>query len=362
MGCILNMKDNSEKYNPKISVIISIYNVENYLRQCIDSVLSSTYENLEIVLVDDGSSDKCSAICDEYADKDSQIIVIHQENQGSVCARRNGVLHSTGQYISMIDGDDWVSSTLYEELANSLIDDSIDIFFCGYIEENGESSIKKNNSIESGIYEGNDLKIFKSRSLFDGTFYNPGVFPALWCKLFRRDFLLDIQYSVPSILKMGDDAAVTFSSVAEAAKVIVCNEIHGYHYRIRNESLSRSLDDIYFDRIHILCDYLHNIFDDHKEKELLDALMYYKLFLFKIGVEIILSGYKKIGVFNVVKKIRIGLKTIDIKSDWENIDEIMFPINDYRRLKYLSEGKVYCYLFDMLLEKINNSGVLQCIK
>lgn len=115
---------------PLISVIVPIYNVENYLRQCIDSIISQSYENLEIILVDDGSKDNCGKICDEYAAKDSRIIVIHKENGGLSSARNAGIDICKGEFISFIDSDDFVSKYFIELLYEGVEKYSADIVTC----------------------------------------------------------------------------------------------------------------------------------------------------------------------------------------------------------------------------------------
>ena len=104
----------------KISIIIPVYKVENYLEKCIDSILCQTYRNLEVILVDDGSPDKCGEICDRYAAKDNRVKVIHKKNAGVARARNDGIDIATGDYISFIDSDDWIAENAYEVLYNGL--------------------------------------------------------------------------------------------------------------------------------------------------------------------------------------------------------------------------------------------------
>lgn len=99
-----------------ISVIVPIYNVEPYIHRCIDSILAQTYKQMQIILVDDGSPDRCGEICDEYSKKDSRIIVIHQENEGLSGARNTRLLFAKGDYIAFVDSDDWVHPKMYETL------------------------------------------------------------------------------------------------------------------------------------------------------------------------------------------------------------------------------------------------------
>lgn len=128
----------------KITVIVPVYNVENYLGRCIQSIISQTYKNLEIILVDDGSTDNSGNICDEYAKKDSRIRVIHQKNRGASGAKNAGIEVATGNYIGFIDSDDWIDSDMFEILLHYANEHSADIVRCDtYI--NYEDGIEKKN-------------------------------------------------------------------------------------------------------------------------------------------------------------------------------------------------------------------------
>lgn len=105
---------------PLLSVIVPVYNVEKYLKRCIDSIILQTYINLQIILVDDGSTDSSGRICDEYTKKDSRIIAIHQENEGLSGARNTGMLFVRGEYVSFVDSDDWIHPQMYEKLMNAI--------------------------------------------------------------------------------------------------------------------------------------------------------------------------------------------------------------------------------------------------
>lgn len=128
---------------PLLSIIIPIYNVEKYLKQCIDSVRNQTYQNLEIILVDDGASDDSGAICDEYASTDRRIKVIHKINAGQAEARNTGLEVATGDYITFVDSDDWLDLNLYESIMTA-IPFQIAIFGCTFVNaENGSCSCIK---------------------------------------------------------------------------------------------------------------------------------------------------------------------------------------------------------------------------
>ena len=113
-----------------VSVIVPVYKTEKFLRECLDSILASTYSNLEVIVVDDGSPDNCPGICDEYAMKDPRIKVIHQKNQGLVGVRNTGLALATGEYIGFIDSDDAVSPIMYEQLVCAMEQTNADLAAC----------------------------------------------------------------------------------------------------------------------------------------------------------------------------------------------------------------------------------------
>ena len=117
---------------PLISVIIPVYKVEKYLKKCVDSVINQTYDNLEIILVDDGSPDNCPKMCDEYAKKDKRIKVIHKENGGVGSARNKGIEKSTGDYITFVDSDDWIEKEFIHEMLDIANKYKVDYVTCGY--------------------------------------------------------------------------------------------------------------------------------------------------------------------------------------------------------------------------------------
>ena len=117
--------------NPKISVIVPVYKVEKYLDRCVESIVNQTYKNLEIILVDDGSPDNCPVMCDEWAEKDERIRVIHKENGGLADARNAGMNIATGDYIGFVDSDDWIEPNMYEVLLKNALKYDADISRCG---------------------------------------------------------------------------------------------------------------------------------------------------------------------------------------------------------------------------------------
>ena len=115
---------------PKLSVIVPVYNTEKYLRECIDSILAQTFTDFELILVDDGSTDGSGIICDEYADKDPRVQVIHQQNGGATVARRSGVRIARGEYVTFVDSDDWIDSDFYAPMIEKIKETGADVLVC----------------------------------------------------------------------------------------------------------------------------------------------------------------------------------------------------------------------------------------
>lgn len=211
----------------KISVIIPIYNVEKYLKRCIESIIKQTYSNLEIILVDDGSPDGCAKICDEYKNKDERIVVIHKKNGGLSDARNAGLKVATGEIISYIDSDDYVDLDMYEKMTKAMEEKNADIVVCGtnIDYEDGHTKVKcekeeKSFNREEALIELNSFKSFDM---------------AVWNKLYKREVVDKIEFPVG---KKSEDYFVMYQYFARAKKVVIINQAK-YHYFQRSDSISR---------------------------------------------------------------------------------------------------------------------------
>ena len=210
---------------PLISIIVPVYNVENYLRKCIDSLISQTYKNLEIILVDDGSQDKCPNICDEYKDKDSRIVVIHKNNGGLSDARNFGIKYSCGKYVTFVDSDDYVENDYIEYLYNLLKEENTIISVCGHYICYDEKKIKKNASFTK--------KIDKVSALND-ILYDKEVDLSSWGKLYSKELFDDISFPKGKIF---EDTATTYL-LFDKCNYISVGEKCKYYYVLRNNSIT----------------------------------------------------------------------------------------------------------------------------
>ena len=217
-----------------ISVIIPVYNVEEYLRECVDSVINQTYKNLEIILVDDGSTDSSGSICDEYIDMDERVTVIHQKNGGLSDARNTGLSHSIGKYVYFLDSDDYIAENTFETLLAIAEKDNSDIVFFDAVSFADTNDFKVNqNYVRKNKYQ-TDSGI----NVFCKMTENKEFHSAVYLMLFSRTFIDNNRlFFVPGILH--EDMVYTYQALCLASVVSQCGEAL-YHRRYRKNSIMTS--------------------------------------------------------------------------------------------------------------------------
>ena len=261
---------------PLISVIVPIYNIERYVGFCIESIINQTYKNLEIILVDDGSRDKSSEICDLYAKKDKRIKVIHKSNGGLVSARKSGLQESNGDYISNVDGDDWIAPDFIENLYSAIEKADADAVCAGHSRDLFSKSECFFNCVSSGVYEGEELKKLWENMISCDEFYRPGITTYVWNKLFKREILVPIQMEVDNRISIGEDGAVTYPYLLKCKKIAVI-ENASYHYRQREDSMLKQKTGFIDEarKLKYLYDYLNRWSEgnEHLQRQVTDYVL-----------------------------------------------------------------------------------------
>lgn len=214
--------------NELISVIVPIYKVEPYLRKCVESICNQTYRNLEIILVDDGSPDNCGAICDEYAQKDSRIRVIHKPNGGLSDARNVGMESMTGDYVAFVDSDDWIEPNMYESLLKLLHQYDADMAFGGVADDlDRDGVVTTIKTSDYGEAPFSEDKVSAMRRYFLGSW-------AAWDKLYKTKLFDGIRYPVGEI---NEDEAIVLHLLDRCKRVCYTSEVF-YHYMKRENGQS----------------------------------------------------------------------------------------------------------------------------
>ena len=226
-----------ERNTELISVIVPVYNVEAYLPSCVDSILNQTYQKLEILLVDDGSTDRCPQICDDYREKDGRIKVIHKENGGLSDARNAGMLASAAGLIAFIDSDDFVESTYIECLYRAMVGNNADIAMCDYRKVE-ESTVFR--PAHEPAPTGGTVACYGPVECL-AALYQPkvhGMEFLAWGKLFRKSLFTDNHILFPKGV-LYDDTSTTYKLVYNAKKIVFV-DLANYSYRIRPGSIMTS--------------------------------------------------------------------------------------------------------------------------
>lgn len=220
------------------SIIVPIYNVEPYLVDCLNSIIDQTYKTFEVILVDDGSTDNCASICDEYASKDDRIKVIHKENGGLVSARKAGVNIASGDYALCVDSDDWVDSKYLEAINDVIEEYSPDIICFNYTEVTKDGNIIRNNSLKEGLYSKEEFsKLVYSYLLQD---QEGKAFPAaIWAKAYKMSIYKPEQLAVNDGIKIGEDISCAIPCIFKASSVFFLNKPL-YFYRRNNISMTKA--------------------------------------------------------------------------------------------------------------------------
>ncbi len=221
-----------------ISVIITVYNTAKYLDKCMETVLSQTFGDLEIMLVDDGSTDGVSpALCDDYGKRDDRVRVIHKENGGLQSAWIAGLVESTANYISFLDSDDWIDTDMFEKLY-ACVDSSFaqsEIIAGNYIVEKAGERRKETQSLEPGTYTGKVLDEIRLNLM--GNEVRP-ITMSRCMKLISRKLLLDnIQYCDPTI-SMGEDVNIMLPCLCDVRRLVILKDSYFYHYRLVASSMA----------------------------------------------------------------------------------------------------------------------------
>lgn len=299
--------------NDLISVVVPIYNVQDYLEKCVDSILTQTYKKLEIILVDDGSPDNCNKICDDYCEKDTRVKVIHKENGGLSDARNAGINIATGKYIIFIDSDDYIHPQTIELLWDVLQNNQADIAVCGF--KNVDIGFQEDN-----IFYKDTQAIFieeeqEKLQYFVEEHYEE--FTVAWNKLYPRKYFEDIRYPKG---KIHEDEFTTYKLLEKASRIAYIEYPLYYYVQRGNSIMGESFNEKRLHRLDAYNQRLEQYWNQRKYDWYERILFLYRIFLVRYTKEIdkrddidirILEKYKRNYNRFVLKslfKLPIGMK------------------------------------------------------
>ena len=373
--------------NPLISIIVPIYNVEKYLDKCICSIMNQTYTNLQVLLIDDGSTDQSGAICDKYADMDSRIQVIHQKNKGLVQARKAGLRRTKGEFAAFVDGDDYIDRGMYDELLNNILKTEADFVHSPFFEETGNMREVKANM--PNMVFGVQSKKTSMEIMEKYIFQNDAEFcitPSIWSKLFRTEFIKKNYQCLPDEQQYGEDVLCLCHCMMNAKKISCINKPY-YHYIVRHGSLSHVDTRTFFYKEIALSHYLikvmgeyvigeeyEDVFFDFVRRKLMLVTdinkpgcitrYYYKKIKQLMGKKIVLYGAGKVGqdYYAQICKYQECNVVEWVDANWEKINLEYAEVNgrdNIKKVQYdivliaVNEGKVA----DEIAQNLQSIGV-----
>lgn len=228
---------------PKVSVIVPVYNAEKYLSECVDSILNQTIEDIECILVDDGSADGSPAICDLYAAKDPRVKVIHKDNGRAASARNAGLRIATGDYIAFVDADDWISPDMYEKMLAT----GADVCLCDYVRFQGEQEFPFTQpNIREGFYDKEQIrKEVYPHLVMDGVEYPITI--SNWALLIKHTIIIENNLSYREDILISEDAPFGSEVLYCANSFAYLKGQRFYHYRVTEGSASKTYKPWWWD-------------------------------------------------------------------------------------------------------------------
>lgn len=319
------------KENYKISVIIPAYNVEDYIEQCLRSVMNQTYKNLEIIVVNDGSKDNTADIIKKLADEDKRIVFIDQENQGVSASRNNALSKIDSDFVMFLDSDDWLDLDACEYLMQEAIKENADCVMFGYVREYGDNSLTKSAFDEDRlIFEGQEVKEKLHRRLFGPIgeeLASPeklNAISTIWGKLYKSEFVKNVEFVSLQELGLCEDGYFNINVFKKLNKVVFVRK-YFYHYRkiVGGVSLTQRKDSNIFEKEKKFYSRLNEIIEKQKltddYKIAIDNR--FALSLIEVGISIFNSKS------NVYKNIKNVLHSNEYRGACQNLELKYFPIH-----------------------------------
>ena len=251
-----------KKSNPTISVIVPVYNKAAYLRECVDSILGQTYRHMEVLLVDDESTDESGAICDAYGEKNERVRVVHQKNSGPTAACVAGMRKALGDYYMFVDSDDYLEPETLSEMAERLTGKPGEIVCCNHVVEKQRGKVQVASGVTPGIYEGERLRREIKAKLIGE---EKKVIPLSRCmKLCEKSLFEGNEVYYDYSLRFGDDTNLMYPAMLASSRVVIMKDAFYYHYRYVAGSLVHRYDEGLFTGVQRLMEAVRRTAEDKK--------------------------------------------------------------------------------------------------
>ena len=245
-----------------LTVVIPIYNSEDTLRRCIDSILAQTYKDFELLLIDDGSTDGSPGICDGYAKRDTRVRVIHRANEGLVSGRKLGAKEARTNYIAFVDSDDWMEPDSFEIMMMPVLENSdTDLVITGMIYDNGRSTNTKQGVISPGWYAGADIDTIVQRMMYQWDEAEFGIIGSVCGKIYKRSLFAETVNRIDNRITYGEDDALVYTLIPKCKSICILDGAY-YHYCNVAGTMSTSFTTESFYKLEILKDFFEKTYKE----------------------------------------------------------------------------------------------------
>lgn len=304
--------------NPKVSIIVPIYNVEKYLDRCMESLLNQTLEDIEIIMVDDGSPDNCPKMCDEYAKKDKRVKVIHKKNGGLGYARNSGLDIATGEYVAFVDSDDYTDLDAYRSLYDKAKESDADIVYAGFYNQHPDMS-ESVFFILDNTWVDHEIISFLSDMIFDEKPREKTVCMSMWNAVYKRDIIEKYHVRFQSEREIMSEDIVFHTTLLPLCHKVVCIPIALYHYCYNGESLTHTtFKQSKIDANIKLYETLMSISNKYGLKELNESIA---LFFLNYTRGVILKGIL-LSPIPIITKRRLCMRVYNYQG-WDNVYRVL---------------------------------------
>lgn len=305
----------------KLSIIVPVYNAENYLDQCIDSIIGQDHSDFTLILVDDGSTDSSGSICEKWVQKDDRVVVYHKSNGGLMSAWKYGLMRARTDYVGFVDADDWIDSDMYSRLLQEAQRSDSDIVVCGWIGEyeDGRDRKKENVRLAGKSFDADGIRREVYPILISGGDYRwMGISPNRWTKLFKREVLLENISFCDDRVSIGEDLLATFCTLPNAGRIAVMKDFFPYHYRIHGGSMIHKYSDLTYQKLDILHECLMKVNETLEYDFAVQINTYYiKLVLAQLDNEMLFSERKPVQLKRRMKELYQGQRFQDAAGNSE---------------------------------------------
>lgn len=345
--------NNSNRSDVLLSIIVPVYKTEQYLNQCVDSILAQTMENYELILVDDGSPDNSGAICDDYAARHTNVRVIHKPNGGLTAARQSGMEAAQGKYVAFVDSDDWIDPDMYAVLVAQAEEHGADLVSCGYIGEYDDRAERYCDAVDSGVYTGEKLVRLRETAVFSVDQMCQGLAPSTCTKVYLRESAAEVFLSRTDSVSFGEDALFTYPVVFRANCVVVNNEHCAYHYRRWSGSMTGSYNQKYFDDLFTLCDRLHAAAEKVRTEAIDRSIAYNYAFLYLNGLNQLMGRSHRVGYREKYRMVKELAKDDRLARCVKLVELDRFPKHGANWLRLIARGQAGAFVVSYLANAVS---------